>query len=143
MSTATVAYTLLTEQGSTTIQAEPATPGLYVYETPDTVDIGAPCRWTIGHHTGMQVARFTKPTDAHAVATALADWIDWTGPADCLKRSILSHSDRMEFLRIVEDGHGHVGNCAHPEPESDWLPNGGHDSDCAYVGGISRRCTCA
>nr|BEK68805.1 hypothetical protein KPHV_60320 [Kitasatospora purpeofusca] len=27
---------------------------------------------------------------------------------------------------------------------ADWLPNGGHtDPMCAYVAGISRRCTCA
>lgn len=36
---------------------------------------------------------------------------------------------------------------AHSERPSDghdaFPPNGGHDSDCAYVGGISRRCTCA
>lgn len=24
-----------------------------------------------------------------------------------------------------------------------WQPNGGHDSDCAYVGGIGPNCTCS
>lgn len=24
----------------------------------------------------------------------------------------------------------------------EWHPNGGHDSGCAYVGGISPKCTC-
>lgn len=144
MSTATVDHTILAEDGSFTVQAQLATPGLYVYETPDTVDVGATCRWKLGHHSGHYIARFTNPAAAHAVAAALAGWIDWTGPVDGLKSSVLSRSDRMEFLRIIEDGHGHLGNCAHPERYPDWLPNGGHTGPmCAYVAGMSSRCTCA
>jgi hypothetical protein len=32
----------------------------------------------------------------------------------------------------------------HPADEHDaFPPNGGHNADCAYVGGASRRCSCA
>jgi hypothetical protein len=36
----------------------------------------------------------------------------------------------------------HVARIVHPVPEP-WKPNGGHEDSCAYVAGISRRCTCS
>lgn len=139
----TLEHTILAEDGPETVQAQPAAPGLYVYEIPANVDEGAPCRWRLGHHSGLQIARAATAEVAHQMAAALADWVDWTGPADCLKSSILTRENREELLHIVEDCGGHFGNCAHPEPEPDWLPNGGHAGPmCAYVAGISSRCSC-
>jgi hypothetical protein len=140
----TVEYTILAEDGPVTVQAEPATPGLYVYEQPASVDVGAPCRWRIGHHGGLQVARFRTADDAHSAALDLADLTDWTASTDIAKGRLLANAaDRVELLRIVEDCHGHFGNCAHPEPDPGWLPNGGHTGPmCAYVAGMSSRCTC-
>lgn len=130
--TTTVAYTILTAQGAATVQAEPATPGLYVFEVPDSVNIGAPCRWSIGHHSGLQVARFTNPTDAHAAAVALADFLDWTDTADNLKAATLGRpkADRLEYLRIIEDGGGHLGNCAHYRDEVEYVPCDSDDCVC-------------
>ncbi|MFE5582510.1 hypothetical protein [Kitasatospora sp. NPDC056531] len=139
----TVEYTILAEDGPVTVQAEPATPGLYIYKQPDTVDVGASCRWRIGHHSGVQVARFRTADDARSAVVHLVDWVDWTEDSKILATTIANRSDAPEFLRIIDDCHGHLGNCAHPEPDSDWLPNGGHTGPmCAYVAGMSARCTC-
>lgn len=140
---ATVAYTLLTETGTTTIQAQPATPGLYVYEVPATVDTDTSCLWRLGHHSGRQVARFACVEDARAAVVHLADWTDWTADAETVGKSITARADLAEFLHILDDCRGHVGNCAHPVPDPDWPANGGHAGPmCAYVAGISSRCTC-
>jgi hypothetical protein len=39
------------------------------------------------------------------------------------------------------DDHREAVHAAHTEEP--FPPNGGHDSDCAYVGGISSNCTCS
>jgi len=143
----TVTHTILAKDGTETVQAQPATPGLYVYLQPASVDVGASCRWRLGHHSGLQIARFRTPEEAHAAAAAIADLTDWTQDADDIREralGVLSDASkilRLDLLRSVEEAGGHIGNCAHPDAEG-WLPNGGHNSDCAYVGGISSRCTC-
>jgi hypothetical protein len=139
----TVDYTLLANNGPITIQAQPVTPGLYIYEAPDTIDEGAPCRWRLGHHSGRPVARFSTAEDARDAAVSLIDWVDWTGDSAVIAANITARPDLTEFLHLLDDARGHVGNCSHPAPETTWLPNGGHTGPmCAYVAGISSRCTC-
>jgi len=140
----TIDYTILAEDGPVTTQAQPSAPGLYVYEQPDTVDVGAACRWRIGHHSGRQVARFRTAGDAHGAVSHLVDLADWTADIDTIKDGVLGDvAARIEFMRVVEDCGGHLGNCTHPEPDPGWLPNGGHAGPmCAYVAGMSSRCTC-
>jgi hypothetical protein len=138
----TIPHTIQAEDGPAIVDAQPATPGLYVYRTADTVDVGAVCRWRLGHHSGLQIARFRSAEDAHRGAAMLADWTTWTDDADSLRGSIASRQDRAEFLLIIQDMGGHVGNCAHPAPDPDWPIRGGHGESCAYAAGISCRCTC-
>ncbi|WP_282204498.1 hypothetical protein [Kitasatospora fiedleri] len=112
MSTATIDHIVLCQAGPVTVEAQPATPGLYVYEGPDAISGGA-CRWRLGHHSGLQVARFQTSEAAHAVAAEIADFTDWTAPAAVLKAAATARNqaDRLEFLRIVEDGGGHFDTC--------------------------------
>lgn len=42
-----------------------------------------------------------------------------------------------DFARSVREGHVSL-----PDWGDGWRPNGGHDIDCAYVGGVG-PCTCA
>lgn len=116
MTTATT-YTVLTAEGSVTIDAELAAPGLYVYKQPDHIDPTAPCRWRIGHHSGRYVARFPTAEQARTAAAALAGWVDWTGDSATLGPEISSRSDLPEFLRALYDNDGHTGNCAHYEDD--------------------------
>lgn len=119
--TAIVALTIQAEDGPETVQAQPATPGLYVYKVPTTVDVGAPCRWRLGHHTGLQVARFRTAEQAHAAAAAVADWATWTdGPDVVQKRCTGPGSDpwaMRDLIDHIEGAGGHLGNCAHPNDD--------------------------
>lgn len=151
MNTATIDHTILCQAGPVTVEAEPAAPGLYVYEGPDAISGGA-CRWRLGHHSGLQIARFPSSEAAHAAAAELTGFTDWTAPADTLRADTIARNqtDRMEFLRLIQDAGGHLGdccnagNCARAAPMPDWHPNGGHTGPmCAYVAGMSSRCTCA
>jgi hypothetical protein len=64
------------------VQATEASPGLFVYQLPDTVNPDDLCRWRIGHHTGLAIA--TAMTEANALdgATAIEDLTDWTQGTD-------------------------------------------------------------
>lgn len=70
------------------VQAEPADPGLYVYELPDFVNYEDPYRWRIGHHTGLAIAIATTKDEARAGAEAIADLTDWTKDADAIVTSL-------------------------------------------------------
>lgn len=143
----TIEHTILAEDGPEMVQAQPASPGLYVYEIPTNVDEGAPCRWRLGHHSGRQIAKAATAEAAHRVAAAIADWTTWTDEPDTLTARLgdltADPADLRDLQDRVEEAGGHLGNCAHVVPDPDWLPNGGHTGPmCAYVAGISPRCTC-
>jgi hypothetical protein len=112
--TATITHTILADTGPATVEAQPATPGLYVYQVPDSVDVDAPCRWRLGHHSGLAVARFETAEDALAGAAAVADWTDWTASADAIREAgpTRDDSERRAILWAIEDAGGHLGNCS-------------------------------
>jgi hypothetical protein len=81
----TATHTIRLNRGrSTSVPATEATPGLYVYELPDSVNPGDVYRWRIGHHTGRALAVAAGRADALAGAAAVADLADWTRGADVL-----------------------------------------------------------
>lgn len=109
----TVEHTILVLDAPVIVQAQQAGPGLYVYEVPDSVDVGAPCRWRVGHHSGLAVARFETAEAAHAGAEAVASWADWTCDADTVRQVGLDRpaDERRAILWAVENTGGHLGNC--------------------------------
>lgn len=117
MSIPTITHTIRAVLGPTTVQAQPATPGLYVYEIPAEVDILAPCRWRLGHHSGLLLASFRTAEEAHKGAAAIADWTDWTGQHDALRAEHL-HNNRDQdalddLVKRIEDTGGHIDGCAY------------------------------
>jgi hypothetical protein len=115
MSAEGITHTIRAKDGPETVQAQPATPGLYIYEVPENVDKGGPCRWRLGHHSGLLIAAFRTPEDAREAAAAIADWTDWTGDAGELREHHLrTHRDQAAlnaFLQLIEDARGHIDNC--------------------------------
>jgi hypothetical protein len=115
---ATITHTIQAALGPETVQAQPATPGLYVYEIPANVDRDAPCRWRLGHHSGLLLAAYPTAEDAHQGAAAVADWTDWTQDTDVICARVIG-PDRDEYAsrdlwdRVATSG-GHFANCAHP-----------------------------
>lgn len=111
----TVTHTIQAQDGPVNVEAQPATPGLYVYQQADTVDVGAACRWRLGHHSGLALARFSTAEQAHTVAAALADWTDWTGDAEALRaKHLREHRDQAaldEYYRLITDAGGHIDKC--------------------------------
>lgn len=143
--TTTFPHTILAEEGPETVQAQPASPGLYVYEIPANVDEGAPCRWRLGHHTGLAIARFRTAEGAHRAAAAIADLMAWTDEPDAIKARLIGAdadpADRRDLHDRVEGAGGHFGNCGWCLIDEGPL-RGGHSETCAYVAGIGPRCTC-
>ncbi|MFE5368114.1 hypothetical protein [Streptomyces mirabilis] len=62
-------------------------PGLHVYEQPEELrgpgDVTHP--WRLGHHSGLVMAAFDSQDDAVNAARQIADFADWTRPADDLR----------------------------------------------------------
>jgi hypothetical protein len=143
--TTTFPHTILAEDGPETVQAQPATPGLYVYEIPATVDEGAPCRWRLGHHSGRQIAKAPTAEAAHRAAAAIADWTTWTDEPDAITARLIgpgaAPTDRRDLQDRAEAAGAHFGNCGWCLIDEGPL-RGGHSEMCAYVAGISSRCTC-
>jgi hypothetical protein len=54
---------------------------------------------------------------------------------------VIGRSQQMGTREAALDLHREALYAA--RTEEPWPPNGGHDSDCAYVGGISSNCTCS
>jgi len=117
MTSATITHTIQAALGPETVQAQPATPGLYVYQIPDNVDIEAPCRWRIGHHSGLLLAAYPTSEAAHLGAAELADWADWTEDAEVIRRrAVGKHRDgeaMNDLWNRVHNSGGHFANCSH------------------------------
>lgn len=62
-------------------------PGLRVYEEPDELrhPDGDTHLWRLGHHSGLAMAAFASQDDAVNAARQVADFADWTRPADELR----------------------------------------------------------
>lgn len=62
-------------------------PGLRVYEEPEELrhPDGNTHPWRLGHHSGLAMAAFTSQDDAVNAARQVADFADWTRPADELR----------------------------------------------------------
>ena len=63
-------------------------PGLHVYEQPEELrgpgdDTTYP--WRLGHHSGLAMAAFTTKDEAINAAREVAEFADWTRPADDLR----------------------------------------------------------
>jgi hypothetical protein len=82
MTDTTHAIRIVRSEDRIPVQATEASPGLYVYQLPDTVNPDDLYRWRIGHHTGLAVAVAMSEENALAGAAAVADLTDWTQAAD-------------------------------------------------------------
>jgi hypothetical protein len=62
-------------------------PGLHVYEEPEELrhPDGGALLWRLGHHSGYPMAAFDSQDDAVNAARQVADFADWTRPADDLR----------------------------------------------------------
>ncbi|MFJ4192100.1 hypothetical protein [Kitasatospora sp. NPDC089509] len=122
MTTTTATITLPHEircvEGRRIVQAEllKTAPGLYLYELPADIDRDGPCRWRLGHHSGLLIAAFRTPDAARQVAEAIGDWTDWTLHTDTLReRHLGEHRDQDaldHLLATVDRAGGHLENCA-------------------------------
>ncbi|MEU5477520.1 hypothetical protein [Streptomyces mirabilis] len=83
-------YEVKARQSATPVLAlaiEPV-PGLHVYEQPEELrgpgdDSTHP--WRLGHHSGFAMAAFASQDDAVNAARQVAEFADWTRPADELR----------------------------------------------------------
>ncbi|MFF3928172.1 hypothetical protein [Streptomyces hirsutus] len=61
------------------VQAEEPVPGLRVYIYPEELrKAGEYYIWRLGHHSGLQIAKFEQRTEAEAAAEMIAPLTDWT-----------------------------------------------------------------
>jgi hypothetical protein len=70
------------------VQAVEPVPGLHVYHQPDELQQpgdDATHPWRLGHHSGLAMAAFDSQDDAINAARQIADFADWTRPADELR----------------------------------------------------------
>ncbi|MFF2123527.1 hypothetical protein ACFVXH_39985 [Kitasatospora sp. NPDC058184] len=115
--TGTVPHEIHCAEGRRIVQAELLTsaPGLYLYELPADIDRGGPCRWRIGHHSGLLLAAF-RTEDAARQAAAIGTWTDWALHTDTLRQHHLGDShDRDALDRLVDaitKAGGHLESCA-------------------------------
>jgi hypothetical protein len=69
------------------VQAIEPVPGLRVYEEPEELrhPAGDGYQWRLGHHSGLAMAAFADKDDAINAAHQVADFADWTRPAEDLR----------------------------------------------------------
>lgn len=96
-STVTLTHTFATDMGDYTVPATSPVPGLFVYQVPDEVEPTSSYRWSIGHHSGRLIASAMYEDDATRGAQKIADFADWTKPADEL-RAVLDPDELYEQL---------------------------------------------
>ena len=61
------------------VQAEEPVPGLRVYVYPEELrKAGEYYIWRLGHHSGLQIAKFEQRSEAEATAKTIAPLADWT-----------------------------------------------------------------
>jgi hypothetical protein len=84
------------------VQAEEPVPGLRVYVYPEELrKADDPYIWRLGHHSGLQIAKFEQRSEAEATAEIIAPLTDWTRSAAEL-RADKGLGDRVA-MRITFD----------------------------------------
>jgi hypothetical protein len=68
------------------VQAVEPAPGLLVYVYPEELrKPGETYLWRLGHHSGLQIAKFGQQADAETAAREIAPLTDWTRSAEDLR----------------------------------------------------------
>lgn len=112
MTTRTVSLAIKYAPGPCAVDAQPATPGLYVHRAPEP-GIDPLCSWRLTHHSGYAIAGFSSAENAHLAAEVIADLADWTAAADVIRSVISSAEQRSELWHHITDAGGHFpdSNC--------------------------------
>ncbi|MER7517842.1 hypothetical protein [Streptomyces sp. NPDC126499] len=72
------------------------TPGLLAYQEPGSND------WRLAHHSGLVLAYCRNQQHAEDTAHLIADWVDWTMPADPIRSEIAVDGESLQFLLSYE-----------------------------------------
>lgn len=95
------------------VQAEEPVPGLRVYAYPEELRTADDYYvWRLGHHSGLQIAKFEQRSEAEAAAEMIAPLADWTRSAADL-RAAEGLGDRVA-TRIAFDTVGVLSLNAQP-----------------------------
>lgn len=86
------------------------------------------CAWNEANPIGTPVTAYPATRDDEGLVTRTRS-LAWN----------LGHGEPVVQVEGYAGGISldHVDVIAEP-----WMPNGGHEDSCGYVGGITRRCTC-